>query len=432
MDSTTEIVPTQSSGREVELTDGQLRITRWSCQQQDVVLAAAAAKQRGQDLTDWIATIVRIGVAAAAAGGTGEDVARVERAVEVLRDGMTRHVDAALDKLSGSVETSVAATDARLSRAAGEAVDRLAQGVSQIVLRPDGLLPTAIQKSVNDVAASTLAEIHRLLQTSTADLRSTVHQDREAIRAQIAAIVQQNHREVTEGLHVLRAALQQQAAVAEAESRNSRKGLVYERAAARALAEIAAKAGDASGSFVGGTPAGGTEKDGDVLITLRSLPAPHPRLTGEAKLVTKTISLDGWVALLDAAKARRGATVAIGVTKRELLPVDDPLVVLGPDKILVGWDPDGDDDLLRACYLLLRLNAAMGIRTSSGIPPEVLQRRLGELHGALAGFDRLTKSLSTARGALTKATQSATEIRDDFDRRITQLLDDVTADDDAA
>jgi hypothetical protein len=237
---------------------------------------------------------------------------------------------------------------------------------------------------------------------------------------------------VTEGLHVLRSTLQQQAAVAEAEGRNSRKGLVYERAAAHALAEIAAKAGDASGSFVGGTPVGGNEKDGDVLVILRSLPAPHPRLTVEAKLVAKAISLDGWVDLLDAAKARRGATVAIGVTKRELLPVSDPLVVLGPDKILVGWDPDGDDDLLRARYLLLRLNAAMGIRTPSGMPPEVLQRRLGELHGALASFDKLTKSLSTARGALVKATQSATQIRDDFERRITQLLEEVTAEDAAA
>jgi hypothetical protein len=128
VDNQTKIVPAQASGRQVQLTDGQLKISDWLCQQQDVVLAAAAAQQRGQDLTDWFAVIVRIGVAAAAAGGTGADIARVERAVEVLRDGMTRHVDAALDRLSGSVETSVAATDARLSRAAGEAVDRLSQG----------------------------------------------------------------------------------------------------------------------------------------------------------------------------------------------------------------------------------------------------------------------------------------------------------------
>jgi hypothetical protein len=428
------MVPAQAVPPAVLLADGQLTITSWSCRQQEVLLAAAAAEQRGESLADWLTTIVRIGVAAAAAGGTGADIGRVERAVELLRDGMTRHVDAALDKLTGSVETSVAATDARLSRAAGEAVDRLSQGVSQIVLRPDGLLPTAIQKSVNDVAASTLGEIHRLLQSSTADLRSTVHQDREAIRAQITAIVQQNHREVTEGLHVLRSALQQQAAVAAAEARNSRKGLVYERAAARAISEIAARAGDASGGFVGGTPAAGPEKDGDVLVTLRSLPAPHPRLTAEAKCQVKPISLDGWVDLIDAAKARRGAQVGLGLTKREMMPVDDPLVVLGPDKMLVAWDPDGHDgdDLLRACYLLLRLNAAVGLRGSNQIPPEVLQRRLGELHGALTGFDKLTKHLSTARGAMDKAVQSAGEVKDDFDRRITQLLDELVADEPAA
>lgn len=407
----------------VALREDQLKVQCWTSNNAHVVRAATAARQRGQTLSGWLEEVLVIGVSAVEAAGAGADLARVERAVEALSLRVGSEVETAIAHLEQCVAASVIAADDRLTAVTTTAVDRLAEGVKNVVVGRDALLPQAVQRSVGDAAATALAEIHRVLQASTSELRAVVSEDRDAVRSALVAVLHQNHSELSAALQAMQAGLAQQAAVEAVRRKTSRKGLQYERAVAAAVSQIATDAGDGSGGFVGGTPGlSGTGRAGDAVVTFRTLPAPHPKLVVEAKNRDTQLSVDQWVAELDAARANRGATVALGVTKPELMPTDAQVVVLDARTAVVGWDPAGEsDDLLRACVLLLRLAALSHNAGSLSLSPQMLRSRLTDLYGALGPFDEMTRHIEATKGALGRIEKAAEAFRRDLERRIGEL-----------
>ena len=104
----------------------------------------------------------------------------------------------------------------------------------------------------------------------TAAVQRAVVNDRDAVSAAVTASTTSMATQITSALTEVRAAFATATAVAAVEARSSRKGLTFERAAASALSEAAANAGDGGGSFTGGTPGASGSKVGDAVVTFAS------------------------------------------------------------------------------------------------------------------------------------------------------------------
>jgi hypothetical protein len=148
-----------------------------------------------------------------------------------------------------------------------------------------------------------------------------VAQDRDAVSATVTAATGSLAAQVSTALESLRGALDSAAEIAEARSKTNRPGLDYERDLADALGVIAANAGDAGATFVGGTTGQAGSKNGDVLVTFAD---GRGGLIAEAKLRAgnSALSVAAWARELRLSRANRpGATVGLGVTRPELMPV---------------------------------------------------------------------------------------------------------------
>ena len=66
----------------VRLTSGGLEITGLAVTDPDVLTAARAAVDRGEDLTSWLRTALRVGSIAMRAGSSSADLTRLHQALE--------------------------------------------------------------------------------------------------------------------------------------------------------------------------------------------------------------------------------------------------------------------------------------------------------------------------------------------------------------
>jgi hypothetical protein len=220
----------------------------------------------------------------------------------------------------------------------------------------------------------------------------------------------------------VRTSLAVREAVAEEQQHGSRRGFTYERAVADLFSKIASRAGDGGADLLGGTT-GSTGKKGDVVIELTSLGDPAPRLCVEAKDRTqKKLGITDWRRELAEARKNRSASVALGVTRPELMPTaGNRVIVLDDRTLLMGWSPeDGEeiDQLATAVYLLARLGAAASAAAPNTVAVGEVRRQVNDLLHSLTHLDTVVQQVGTAQRALGRITDASAAMRADVEHRV--------------
>jgi hypothetical protein len=136
------------------------------------------------------------------------------------------------------------------------------------------------------------------------------------------------------------------------------------------------------------------------------------------------MTVDAWRSELAQAKTNRDAAVALGLAIPTALPAGSGrILVLDDTSIVLGWDPDSDDDQLAiAAYHLLRLTARQHARRSDGpVDLDAVRTQIDDLRQALAPIDGLERHAGTADKAVARIRATAATLKADLIERITRL-----------
>lgn len=400
-----------------------LKILCWESADSDIVAAARSAQARGEDLDQWTTAVIRAGAAATTVASAGADLSRLERAVDALGNGVSAQVGTAMSQLESAVARAVDPDHGQIAAASQAAVSRLADGVARLLTGPDATVPSRVQAAVREVTEQSLGEIQRALAAQAATVRSAITADRDQFHRTVLATVHEQHHELAQAIAEVRTSLAVREALHGEAARSSRKGFTFERACAELLGAIAAQAGDGGAEPVGGKT-GVTGRKGDVLVELTSLGAPAPRMIVEAKdRAGNPLSVTDWRQELAAGRQNRGAAVALGITRPELMPVaGQRIVVLDERTLVLGWDPTEDDDqLATACYLMLRLTAAASTATGTAVPVAEVRRQVSDMLQSLTKLDLILQQAGTAQRALGRIGDATTTLRTDVEQRVAAL-----------
>jgi hypothetical protein len=404
--------------------DGQvLIVTDWRVSDPQIVAAALAATASGVDLSGWLTGCLRAGVAAVSVATAGADLARVEAAVTTLTATVGLQVDAAVDRLIGSVQAAVDPSGP-LATSVTDQVTRLAVGVQGLLTGPDATVPARVRTEVRTVTDQALTEIQRALAAQAAAVTGTISGDRGALRAQVAAAVAGQHTEIQLALGELKAALALRQHAEVAETQRTGRGFTYEADVLAAIGAVAAAAGDGGATPTGGiTGTAGTRK-GDGVIDLVSA-GPGLRIVVEAKDRTgNPLTVQGWRDELAAARHNRSAQVGIGITRPGLMPTPGQLVaVLGDRDLLVAHDPDNPaSDLLVAVYLLGRLLATLASNPADDtVDLAGARRNATEMIEALTALDTVSRHAAAIQRAATAIVTVVHDVRDTITMRAEEI-----------
>lgn len=408
----------------VVLTRDALEITHLRVGDPQVVAAAQAAADRGQDLAEWTGAALRCGATALGAAAPSAETAALRGTVQTLEAQIRCTVDESLGRLELAVRGAVDPDEGALALASQAAVTRLAQGIQALITGPDAAVPARVQQSVSGVLDQAKAEIGRALAAQSAALQQAVARDRETGQAAILQALGPQLAALQQQMTALRAAAEVTQAVHAERSLGHVKGTRYELdVCAQALADVAARAGDGGVQHIGRTNAADGSRKGDVLVEFTSLGLdPAPRLVVEAKATLRGLSATDWRRELEAARRARRADVALGLcSDLASMPVPgQPLVVLD-DRSLVLAFPDGGEHLLVAAYLMLRLLARAhraAERRAPGVDTAAAQRVLAGLRADIESISAMDGAVTSAGRQLETIRTKATDLRRNLGERI--------------
>jgi hypothetical protein len=104
----------------------------------------------------------------------------------------------------------------------------------------------------------------------------------------------------------------------------------------------------------------------------------------------------GWGEYFDEAERNRGAVAAIGIVRWPEQNDGQSIRVLGPRRLVLAFDPDGDDpELLRTVVLLIRTVALAATSRTGSSEVATAEEKIGE---ALTQLDRIAKVKKLANG----------------------------------
>lgn len=201
--------------------------------------------------------------------------------------------------------------------------------------------------------------------------------------------------------------------------RGTAKGRTFEEAVFVAVDAIASGQGDDCDAV--GDLFGATRKTGDVLVEVDACRGPsRGRIVFEAK--HSKLSKPEAFKQLDRAMRERDAEFAILVVPaEESLPARTrALHEYNGDKLLVAYDPEGDDRLpLEVAYSLARARVLMRHSAGDGVDAGAVRDTVERALGALEDVRRIKQQLTGAETGIDKAR----EILDDMSGRVRALLD---------
>ncbi|TML36194.1 MAG: hypothetical protein E6G29_05850 [Actinobacteria bacterium] len=217
--------------------------------------------------------------------------------------------------------------------------------------------------------------------------------------------------------------------------RGTAKGRTFEEAVFAAIGSIAAAQGDDCDAV--GDLMGATRKTGDVVVDVDACRGPaRGRIVFEAK--HSKLSKPKAFEELDRAMRERDADFAVMVVPAEdSLPARTrPLHEYNGDKLLVAYEPDGDDRLaLEVGYSLARARVLMTRGDGEGLDAAAVSEAVERTLGALEDVRRIKQQLTGAENGIDRARS----ILDDMAARVRSLLEQIdelvtagTPDDDGA
>jgi hypothetical protein len=203
--------------------------------------------------------------------------------------------------------------------------------------------------------------------------------------------------------------------------RGTAKGRTFEEAVLAAVEGIAAGQGDDCDAV--GDLMGATRKTGDVIVDLDACRGPsRGRIVFEAK--HRKLSKPKAFEELDRAMRERDADFAVMVVPAEdSLPARTrPLHEYNGDKLLVAYDPDGEDRLaLEVAYSLARARVLMARGGGDGLDAAAVGEAVERTLGALEDVRRIKQQLTGAETGIDRARS----ILDDMAARVRALLEQI-------
>lgn len=134
-------------------------------------------------------------------------------------------------------------------------------------------------------------------------------------------------------------------------------------------------------------------------------------------------SRTGWGDYFDEAERNRGAAASLGIVRRPAQNGGQTIRVLGVRRVVLAFDPDGDDpELLRTIVLLLRTVALAASARSGGAEIATAEERIGEAVVQLEKLDAIKKLAGGVQKGATKIDSECTAIATSIQRLLDQAL----------
>lgn len=410
------------NGPTISVTDTSVLITYTLLTDPDVVAAARSAETHPGGLAHWLEAVTKAGAFVLGASAQRTEIAGLERAVQEVGGAVQAAADNSITRLSLAVERAVDPIDGPLAAAVQAAVTRLATGISTLVTGENAALPQAVRSNVRAITDQALAEIGRSLSATVTQVHAAVANDRDLLRQTLQQTLAAHHAQVGTALTELRTSLAITQTVRKPQS--ALLGSTYEDAAIALLEGISHAAGDsgATGAVVGAT--GGKVGDAIVDFAAPGGGTSPGRLVFEAKNRTR-LGLDAVRRELYSAKENRKAASALMLcASQEEMPVrGQSIVVLDQFTLVVAWSPEtGDDELVRAAYLLLKMSAlTSGASRHGGIDATEMQRQLQVAVGHLNDFTKIDRHAGAAGKALDDLQATALGLRIKLTKELTAI-----------
>lgn len=372
--------------------------------------AADADSMAGADLTSFVTQAMAIGAAALTTAGTTQESYSVENLIADAEERSTAAAELASQQTAKAVEvasktlTQATADTAKqvaqsLEKATAEVtreIGRLVGGEDpELMRRLQPLLDTTMQALKEATLKDTAGLLDKVArQFNPADPASPMAvQMRTLTEAQEkqAQVFASEQKALMGKVDELAATIRVKQAHDQVVASTALKGGTYEEGAHAALADLAAGLGDEYHETGAITGLKTRNKKGDGVLSLQG---------GDTRVVIEMTdsARPRWTDYLREAEENRGALASLGLARSTDQLGGQSLLVLGPRRLVLAYDPAHDDtQLLRCAVLLLRQAAeAAASRVDSG-EVATADEALVEALTKLEQLDRIRKSAGAIR-----------------------------------
>lgn len=404
------------------LVDGLLRVERLTVGDPDVVAGARRAFEASgpSGLDTWVTGVLAVGARSVSLAGATAGTDELARSLAALSERTAERAREGADLVAVAVRRATDPASGAVAVSVRSALDGLVGRVDRMLVGEDAPLRTAVAREVRAATDDAAGRVERALAANGQQVRDALARalgdpDGPLARGQrdAAAQLRADRVEVAARLDRLGELLAASGAAKTVMARTAVKGATFEQAAVGALVDAAAPGDlvEATGTASGAN--GG--RQGDAVVTVA--PAASRGLAGVRVAVEckdAQVSPAGLARALDEAASNRGSQAALAVVREQRMPGSAGVLVLGPGRLAVGWEPGGDDSLLRAALAMVRA-AAIEQAVADALPQVDRAVLVDALRRAAAGLDewsRIDRALAAARRGLDDLEATAGRVRD--------------------
>lgn len=405
-----------SSSAKIKVTK-TLRIDTAEISDQFIIQSFKNAQDDGQDLENYLESVLSIGCKALAAVGSSLGVERLAEGIDntshaltVAAEKFSKDISQQLSELSGD--------DGAFAKAVKLKVVEFTSQLESLTAGEDSPIRKGIKAQVEEMSSQILSNLvsqSRLqkedfakmldFKDPTSPLRTFADQ-LEALGKDVKGI----HAEIAREEHI-----------AEIVDSTPIGGNDYEAVAVRALQLISGRLQDncvPTGRSVGDVP---RSFKGDAVTELMVGSEAYARIVMEAK--NSAISLLDWKREAEGSRRNRSAAGFIGMCKNlSDMPNGQRILVLDNLGIVVACDPEIDDgELFALVYQVVKMNTLNEAGSTEGLSLPDLNIGLKATIDALSQFTELTKQASAIETSAGKIKEISKKIISDVTDKITAM-----------
>jgi len=390
------------------------------------------AEADGADVTPFVVTAVDVYTTLIATAGEANGVAALRSSVHQLAD-QARTVSSDLVGNATKAAADVVETTVKASREAADVTAKTVQeakaaveteiakiiqsGTETVTQELDRLLgsdnspaATAIKDIVGKAMSDAQVAWHRSLTTTLTEVTKTFDTSNPAspfavLERRVQEQQAKAHADLTARLDKVQEAVaaasqaaDKTAAIAELQSHSPAKGTPYEDRLGdivEAIASTITATYEHTNNTVGRIK---MCKKGDGVVEAATIEPglPPARVAVE---YTTTEKSRNWAAYLTEAEKNRDCQASLGIAQsRSLVPGGELLALVGPNRIVIAFDPDHDDPaLIRGALQLLLVEAQRRLAAGRGSDLTVADAKIAQARQQLLAMQQVIKTAITAR-----------------------------------
>ncbi|MBB1494943.1 hypothetical protein J4N02_13810 [Propioniciclava sp. MC1595] len=395
--------------------------------------AADADALAGADLTSFVMQAMTIGATALTTAGTTQTSYSVENLIADAEKRSTAASELATQQTAKAVETAsktLTQATADTAKQVAESLEKVTAEVTREIGRLVGGEDPELMRRLQPLLDTTMQTMKEATLKDTAGLLDKVARQFNpadpaspmAVQMRTLTEAQEKQAEVFTAeqkalmgkVDELTAAIRIKQAHDHVVASTALKGVTYEESTHAALSSLAAGLGDEyheTGTITGLKT---RSKKGDGVLSLQG---------GDTRVVIEMTdsARPRWTDYLREAEENRGALASLGLAKSTDQLGGQTLLVLGPRRLVLAYDPESDDtQLLRCALLLLRQAAeAAASRVDSG-EIATADEALAEALTKLEQLDRIRKNAGLIRRGADAIETDATTLQTELLRLLSK------------